>query len=243
MGAIAAHKTISEIAKQVLVMQENYNQSDLERLVQIGIQGYTDMHVYDLPIINQKILKLSEANSVNLPNDFIREIRVMGKFGNQLTPLKENKVNTFSQEECGDERPPFQQERDLYLSKSRMAENIGGNYASSGDFSYQYTIDYKRSKIFFNKKTPGSVVYLEYIGSGVSDNGDTYVPLLAVTPLRDYIIWQKDILNPVVGENRVQSRKKNFEDSQHKMRHAYSLITYEQYLDEFWGSTSQSVKR
>jgi len=243
MNQISGQKTISEVAKQVMVLQENWNQSDLERLVQIGIQGYTDMNIYDLPIISKSKKKIGDSLSINLPADFVREIKVQGLFGNSLVQLKEKAMNTFMEEDCGDERPPLREEAEVWLSKVRMQEVIGGDYTASGEFDYWYNIDYAKRQMFFNMKPPTGDIYLEYIGSGIPDSGETYIHLMAVTPLRDYIAWQKDMLNPRVPANNIAMREDRYFRSLAKMRHGLSLMTHQQYLDELWGHISQMPKR
>lgn len=243
MAEIEAMKTISEVARQVAVLQENYSQADLERLIQIGIQGYTDMMIYDIPHVSRKKISVSDGLVANLPADFVKENRVLALFDGELTPLKKYTVNLNSEEECGDTVAGIQEQDEIHVGKVRMGEDIGANYNVGGEFEYRFDIDMKTRTIVFNKMVPNKTVFMEYIGSGISDSGETYIPLIAVTPLRSYIIWQKDLLNSRIAQSEKIARMKEYETTLDAMRHHNSMMSYQEYMDEYWSNLHNGIRR
>ncbi|MHA1532681.1 MAG: hypothetical protein ACTSR6_11860, partial [Candidatus Heimdallarchaeota archaeon] len=151
--------------------------------------------------------------------------------------------NTFTEMDCGEEVPPLNYEEDRLLTRVRGLYDVGGDFTATGDFPYKFTIDYKKRQIFFNTMPPNKTMYLEYIGSGINDSGETYIPIEAATPLRNYIMWQMAYLDPKMGASKIQMREDTFERSLAKMRHANSLMTEQEYRDEYYASQRQGPKR
>lgn len=243
MGEIQAQKTIKEVAIQVQNRMRSMNPGDLEWLIQIGIEGYTDMNYYDGNVISRVRKEIPDSLSLNLPADFIREVKVEALLGNKLHVLKKQDFNTYSDLECGEEVAPLNYEEELWLTRIRGFYDVGGDFTATGQFPYQFNIDYKRRQIFFNTMPPGQTMYLQYMGTGINDSGETYIPIDMVTPLRNYIMWQMGYLDPKMAASKLQLRQDDYERSVAKMRHGRSVMTEQEYRDEYYSTLRQEPKR
>lgn len=244
MGEILAQKTIREIALQVINRSGEYSMDDVERLIQIGIEGYTDMNYYDMQSSLSKARKeVTDSLAINLPANFIRDIVVSVMVGGQLTPLWKDDLNTYSDIECGEEHPALNLNEVDWLNRVRNGYDVGANFGKNGDYAYKYTIDYKKRQMFFNRMVPGGEVYIDYIGTGISNDGNTYIPIEASTPLRNYIMWQMAYLDPRIGVSEKQRREDVYERSLAKMRFAQNMMTAQEYRDQHYKSLMQIPKR
>lgn len=243
MGEIEAQKTIKEVAIQVQNRMRSFEPGDLEWLIQIAIEGFSDLNYYSGNVISRVKKEVTGSLAINLPADFIREIRVQCLYGAKLENLKKGDFNVYRDLECGEEVAPINYEEDLWLTKVRGFYNVGGDFTSSGEYPWQYAIDYKKRQMFFNVTPPNQNVFIEYLGTGVNDSGETYIPIQMVTPLRNYVMWQMSLLDPKTPASKIQMRQDDYNRSVHAMRHADSLMTYQEYLDEYYSKLKQSPKR
>lgn len=112
--------------------------------------------------------------------------------------------------------------------------------ARGGNNTYYYLPDWKRRKIFLNG-IPTDTVILQYISSGLSLTGDTYVPAQAAPVVDAYLRWmQADIDGGGINERR--DRERVYKEALMMFRRTI-LPSAQQFKDALLSITTQSPIR
>lgn len=244
--------TIRYIVMSVLNRLNDYSLKSYKRLVQIALEGFTDMHLFHLDNLEVVYLHMSVAKTCQLPADFVDytkigipingKLRVITKHDKLLLPRLFDTGEAVGNTDAGDSEGVS---NCIFFSDHfRNGQFIGGLFGLSGgiDQAY-YRVDKENRQIVFSGSTPRSEIVLEYLSSGIRTDGSSLVPREAVTPLRTYVLWQMVENDQKVAYNERERRKREHEEAVEALRSFQSAFTKEEYLRMIWGSSRQSPRR
>ena len=257
--------TIRYVIMSLLNRIEDYSLKQYKRLTQIAIEGIAEeLSIFHSPVAGNEVvyLHMSAAKTVQLPADFIDylrvgfpvngKLRVITKHDNLLLPrtFYGSMVNGVFVPDSGDVigNNTLTEEgltNAIYFSDHwRNGNLISGLYGLPGgvDTAY-YRFDMETRQIIFSGSTPRSEIVLEYISSGLKTDGSSLISRELVAPLRNYVLWQKDINNQRIALNLKEMAKREFEESVEALRTLKLSFTYDEYMREIYSTASQAPKR
>jgi hypothetical protein len=261
----AALVTIRYVVMSVLNRLGEYNLKSYKKLTQIAIEGYTEelslFHIGNsLEVV---YLHMSTAKTVNLPADFIThtkigvpingELRVLTQHDQILMPRNFDDTgvavgNTDDVNTNGTAGYVF------FSEHFRNGQFVGGLYGLPGgiDEAY-YRVDKEKRQIIFSGSVPRSEIVVEYISTGLKQDGSSLIPRECVDALRNYILWkmvETDMTGFMTGRAQAKTamaemgrRKQEFTESIAALRSFSNAFTKEELQRVIYGSARQSVKR
>ena len=252
------------VVMSVLNRLQDYSMRSYLRLTQICIEGIIELNLFHTNEgIEVVYLHMSSAKTCQLPADFIDyrkigfpingKLRVITKHDNLLLPrtfygsVIDGVFTPDSGEVVGnaDEGNDIGTTSGIYFYPHyRDGAYVGGLYGLPGgiDTAY-YRIDKENRQIVFSGSTTRSEIVLEYISSGLKQDGSSLIPRECVAALRTYILWMKDENDPRVAYNAKERLKREHEETIEALRSFENAFTKDEYLRMIYSTTHQSVKR
>jgi len=258
--------TIRYVIMSLLNRMNDYTMKSYLRYCQIAIEGIAEeLSIFHCPVAGSEVvyLHMSLAKTVQLPADFIDylkvgfpingKLRVITKHDNLLLPrtFYGSMVNGVlvpdTGEAVGNATTTLAEDSSdpIFFSEHwRNGQYVGGLYGLPGgiDDAY-YRFDMEKRQIIFSGSTPRSEIVLEYISSGLKTDGSSLISRELVAPLRNYVLWQKDINDPRIAANAKEMAKREFEESVEALRSMKNSFTADEYLRIIYGESTQGPKR
>lgn len=245
--------TLRYVVMSVLNRIKDYTMRDYYHLMQLCIEGYTELNLWHLDNLEVVYLTMTSAKVVSLPSDFIDwtkigvpingKLRVLTRHDKILLPrLLDDGVTPIGNT---DSNTTTDAASLVYFSDHfRGGQFVGGLYGMSGgvDDAY-YRFDRETRTIAFSGTVPRSEIVLEYISSGVKTSGSTLIPREAVPALRSYILWYAVENDRSVPFNEKERKKKQHEEALSELRDFQDIFTADEYKRMLWGSSRQTIKR
>ena len=247
--------TIRYVVMSTLNRLQDYSMRSYLRYLQIAIEGFTEeLALYHIDVGSEVVyLHMSAAKTVSLPADYIDyqkigipingKLRVITKHDNLLLPRvfddTGDAVGNADEALTTDSLSPI-----FFSDHFRNGQFIGGLYGLPGgiDTAY-YRIDKETRQIIFSGSTTRSEIVLEYLSSGLKQDGSSLIPRECVAALRTYILWMKDENDPRVAYNAKERLKREHEETIEALRSFENAFTKDEYLRMIYSTTHQSVKR
>lgn len=238
--------SLQNIVANVLNDLNIYSKENYKRYMQWVIRAFTQLNMYTLRTVETVILSVSDTGAAIYPKDFIDYARIGECIGGKIYELGYNADLCLPRAtECGE---------DVNANYDSDSEGTGAvsllyNYplgyrwygVRGGQAESYYNIDRELGQIQLSNSITGDLV-LQYISSGVSINGDTYIPRQAQESLIAFVHWQKSKWD---GEplNRTLMLKRDFEEEETKLTNFETIPTLQEILDVFYESWSQTPVR
>jgi hypothetical protein len=245
--------TLRYVVMSVLNRIKDYTMRDFYFLMQLCIEGFTELSLWHLDSLEVVYLHMSAAKVVTLPADFVDwtkigvpingKLRVLTRHDNVLLPRTFDDGTPVGNTDGGN--ATLSTESFVFFSDHfRAGQYVGGLFGLPGgiDEAY-YRFDRERRTIAFSGSVPRSEIVLEYISSGVKLTGTTMVPREAVPALRTYILWQMVENDKTTSGNEKERRKRNHEEEISALRCFQDIFTIEEYKRMLWGTSRQTPKR
>ena len=252
------------VVMSVLNRMNTYDMKQYLRLMQICIEGITEMNLFNTKqSIEVVYLHMSAAKTVQLPADYINyrkigfpdsgKLVVLTKHDSLLLPRTffGSIIDDVFVADTGDEVGNADAGNEIGTSSRiyfsphyRNGAYVGSLYGIRGgiDTAY-YRIDVEERQIVFSGSTPRSEIVLEYISTGQKSDGSSLIPREVVPALRTYVLWQKDENDPRIAYNAKERLKTQHEEEVAALRSFNNSFTADEYYRMVWGSSYQSPKR
>jgi hypothetical protein len=82
--------------------------------------------------------------------------------------------------------------------------------ATGGKYPLAYRLDHKNQRIFFQGHKEADKLYMEYVSTGVTVDGDVLIPRYIVPALTEWIHWKRLEYNPLVNYREKERRRQMF---------------------------------
>lgn len=211
---------------------ENYN-----RYLQICIEGLSHLNIYYVPSYRITYGTVDSINCYDLPDDFIDYYRIGVILDGKIWTLTKNdKIPTINAISCGE---------DLGDADNQGAIDIpyAHQYAINGGWNFgYYRVDKEKRRIVFSGDMIGRQIVLEYISTGVSLSGSTWVPRELSKVLKDYIHWKAIQRDPQVALNHREVARRDYYDSLAEYNRLQCSFTVDELLDALASGFGQSIK-
>jgi hypothetical protein len=249
---IAGLVTIRQVIMSVLNRLSTYDLKSYKRLVQIAIEGYTELALWHINSLEVVYLHMSAAKTVNLPSDFISYTKIGIPINGKLKVLTNKEQillprlfdtgeavgNTDGDDTEGISNAIF------FSDHFRGGAFIGGLFGLPGSIdSAYYRVDYENRQIVFSGETPRSEIVLEYVSSGLRANGSSLIPRETVPALRNYVLWQMVENDFRIAYNEKERRKREYEESVEALRSFVNSFTADEYKRMVYSTARQTPKR
>jgi hypothetical protein len=218
--------TLQTIVYEVMNDLGKTQMHDFKRYLQWAIRGYKKLNMFHLNTVETFTSSVSEINTVNLPDDFINYTRIGYVKGNVIYTLSRNDdlLLTFStvdgNEVVGESMKDNQNILNaVWLAAPQQVFNIGF-----------YRLDRANNRIVLQGNLSDFTIVVEYISSGISLNGQTYIPEIAREALIAYLHWQR-VLNGEGTLNEAMYRERLFTDAVDDIENFEWSCTPEEFLD------------
>lgn len=247
--------TIRYVIMSLLNRMNDYSLKSYLRFCQIAIEGIAeDLALYHVPVAGSEVvyLHMTAAKTVPLPADYVDflrlgypingKLRVITNHENLLLPRTFDTGEDVGNTDSGDTEGISNA---LYFSDHfRNGVFVGGLYGLPGGIdSAYYRFDMENRQIVFSGSTPRSEIVLEYISSGLKNDGSSLIPRELVAPLRNYVLWQKDINDPRIANNAKLMAKNEYDESVAALRSLKLSFSSDEYLRMCYEGSTQSPKR
>ena len=220
-----------------------YNKDNYYRYLQFAIRGFTKLNMFSLESIEVAYLEMSDAGAVTIPPEFISYTKIgICKNGKVLILGLNNDICISRSESCGvalntafdvtEERFPS----GYYFSPHFRGESyLPKLYGLSGGYSQSYyRVDRERGEIQFSSSVPNSTVILEYISSGVSLSGNTYIPRQAEEALIAFVHWKRVQYDPLVSQGEKRMAKADYYEEFNQLNSFEHMPTAQEIMDAFY---------
>lgn len=226
------------VVRSFMNERDDFNLDNYERYMQIIRDGYTSMSIHRLRSVKVAYVTVNDVNIASLPPDFIDYYRIGMVFDGKVFELGLN--------------------RDLNIPKNEVCGVEGGNPDNldgidspywyeptySGGYNLgKYRLDMNRRLIIFDGDMASNQIVIEYISSGISITGKTFIPREVVPVLKAYLNWIiKERSDKVaMGEKMRAQQLYNIEEV--RLNNFLNSFTMEEFLDAWRSGQHRGVKR
>lgn len=190
--------TLENLVDEALLLN-NRPESDFKKYLQIAIRGYTDLRIH-VVTEGKKTSKLTvnDINRVNFPDDFISFVSIGVVEGGKVWLLSPDKEFVSTTTTTGG--------TETLDSDQGEGVDIANDYTSKGyyvrggvNLKGYYQIEWDKRRIAL-VNCSAQTVLLAYKTSGISLDGQTYIPVKYVMAMQAFIAWwsiANDITVPV----------------------------------------------
>ena len=245
--------TIRYIVMSILNRMEDYTMKRYKRLVQIAIEGFSELSLWHLNTLEVVYLRMDVAKAVDLPDDYVDFLKVGVPINGKLRVLTQHNQILLPRTFDPDGAPVGNTDADdtvdaasliFFSDHFRGGQYVGGLFGMPGGVDDAYfRIDRENRKIVFSGSVPRSEIVLEYISTGVKTEEGSLIPREAVPSLRTYVQWQIAENDPRVSANEKERKKRIHEEEIEALRSFQSIFTKEQYQRMLWSTSRQTAKR
>ena len=244
--------TIRYVVMSILNRMEDYTLKKYKRLVQIGLEGYSELNLWHLHNLEVVYLRMDAAKTVDLPADFVDHVKIGIPINGKLRVLtRHNQI--LLPREFEDGTPVGNTDADdtvdaaslVYFSDHfRGGQYVGGLFGMPGgvDDAY-YRIDRENRQIVFSGTVYRSEIVLEYISTGVKVASSSLIPREVVPALRSYVQWVITENNARAAANEKERKKINYEEELEALRSFQSTFTADEYKRMCFSTYRQTSKR
>jgi hypothetical protein len=252
---LPGYVTLQQVVYNYLNDINNYSKENYKRLFQWAIRGYTDLNLYHLDTISVAYLTPNIDTGVcNLPDDFVRYVKIGYNDNGTIKVLGlNNELALVRDESCGEVSNPdygtSTDEANTDLAVPFVPHFYGDTYVpalyglNGGYAEAYYRIDKERRLLIISNAVTGSEIILEYVSSGVSLSGATFIPREALEPLIAFLHWQDAKFNPKLTRGDRQDAKQDYHEAVNKMRFLVHKPTKEEFLDAIYSGFTGGLSR
>ena len=227
--------------KQIVSSYQNetgdYSPSNYKRLMQLAIEGFSNLNIFYSPSIKTEYITVSDINTIDVPEDYVDYIRIGVIYdGSIWTLTKNDNIPLLRSVSCGEDVG----DTDNQISPSQQ---FNWHYSFAGGTNvgmYRYDPEYRR--IVLSGDMMGQLAVLEYISSGVSCSGMTWVPREAGDVIKEYVYW-KSIQRTDAAVSQKELAMRNYYFALNKYKEFAYSFTIDEFLDAIRGGEKQTIKK
>jgi hypothetical protein len=245
--------TLAQVVKSFMNERNERTLANYERYLQMAIEGFSDINLFELNTIEVAYLKMNSAKVVQLPPDYIKYTKIGINLGGRVWTLTLNNDLVLPKEEdiCADPIEEVNSGDSEYVPNGywvfaphfRRGEWTEGLYGLGGGFNRAYyRIDTQNRTIQFEGVVPNSEIILEYKSTGIKCGG-AIVPRQASKALKAYIRWMVTENDPTVGLGEKIRKEQLYDKELFSLKFLENSFTMDEYLDSMYEVYKQTPKR
>lgn len=228
------------------------DERDYEYLLQLAIDGFRELTLFNLNTIRVAYLTLDSNNVANLPIDYNYYTMIGIVVGGQLYTLTKNdNIPLIRETECGlDVNPnmyssPLQvQDGYWVVGHDRNGTWIPKLYARGGGYNIAYyRIDEERRQVIIQGAVANNEIVMEYVATGINLNGETYVKMTAIPALKAYVHWKRVQFDPRIDKWEKVDLRNEYRIEESKLGYLEKTPTLQELADAWDMESRQSPKR
>lgn len=248
---VNSYQTLLQVVKSFMNERNEKSLTNIERYLQLAIEGYSQMQLFTMNTINVKYLQVDQnTNSALLPPDFITMTKIGVNLRGKIWTLTLNNNIVIPKPEsiCNEAIEKVNNSTEniggyLFAPHYRNGAYVETLYGLGGGFNVAYyRIDTNNGVIYFDGRVPNNEVILEYKGSGVKAGG-ALIPRQAVAALKAYIYWKAIAMDTRLSMGEREMAKKQYYEELHELKLLEFSFTMDEYLDAMYSTMSQGPKR
>ena len=177
-----------------------YDMANFRSYLQIAIRGFSNLNMTTVRSFTVEYITVDSKGQALLPDDFI-DYRCIGyRSQGRLYSLSLNRNILINRDEINGEIVTEISESNqipvvgdyIYLPHMNSTGVVVTGMLASGGVVYPsaFNIDYENKIIQLSSMVPSRELVVEYISSGVSLNGNTYVPKKCEDALIEWLHWR-----------------------------------------------------
>jgi len=230
--------------------ERNYTMDQYKRLVQIAIRGFSNLSMTEMHSVSTYYGIPDVSGQLFLPSDFVDYIAIGYKLGDKIYVLSRNKSLYINKD--GSNGQVELSEGDTNVSPYLFSDHyrdgllISHLYGINGSFSDRcFNIDSENKILQFSSSVPRSEMIVEYVSTGVSLNGNTYIPRYAEAALVEWLYWRDAKGKPFGNQTRgvIMDSKQDFNEEVSILRDIHTLPTFQEAMDSIYSESRQTPKR
>lgn len=234
--------SLEQVAASYANAKGEYGKQNVYRYLQILIEGLSEWNIFNsVRKVNWYAGVVNAQGVVDWPSDMIDYIRI-GVYVDGLvyTLTRNDNMDIPIGMECGqvtgvDAPTLFPIAEPLYWNWTTV------DYASSGghNFAY-YRTDKENRRTVFKGDTVGRQVIIEYVSSGVSLSGETFVPAELMQYLKLYLNWQLKLYS---DSKDTEYFAREFSIKKGEMKNFQWAFRPDEFLDMIRATFTRAIKR
>jgi len=250
--------TLQGIVYNVLNDMGSYDHSEYKRLFQFAIRGFLDIELTASNSISVVYLTPDpDTGFVKLPDDYLyyTKIGYVDSGGNVVVFGYNENMALARGLDCGDySNPNLQDETSLSIDElSQRGYYFSPHFKSDGyvpnlygipggNHSDWYREDRDNGYIQFSSIVSDTVV-LEYVSTGISIEGSTYIDRDATETLIAFVHWKRKQHDPRFTRGAIQDAKQDYLEEYEKLTDIRLIPTKDELLDAFYEFERQTMNK
>jgi hypothetical protein len=233
-----SYTTIREIVSESFISEGDFTAKGYMQRASIVIRGIRHLQLHTLKQIKTVMLPISAINTVDMPEDYIKYIRVGLNADERVYTLTYNpNIVLLNETLCGADDRDITASNDNVLVLPYNSTPFNGNtYGLSGGYNCYFREDKEHGRLVLEGEMPADAdILLEYLSSGISISEDTQIPIIAYEALLAWLYWKLDKENP-----RLMNL---FGIEETKLKNFIHSFTLSELLDAGYLGSAQSIKR
>lgn len=239
-----------QVVKSFLNERGEKSLANIERYLQMAIEGYSDMSIFEMNSVEVAYLKVNkDTNTALLPPDFITMTKIGVNIHGTMWTLTLNsdiimpRPETICPEPIENVQNTEVNGGYFFAPHYRHGRYVETLYGLGGGFNVAYyRIDMNTRTIYFDGRVPNEEVILEYKSSGVKAGG-AMIPRQAVPALKAYLHWKSLEYDTRIGVNEKIRKEQLYGTELYKLKLLENSFTIDEYLDNSYSTMSQAPKR
>lgn len=234
---------LQQVVYEFLNERGEYSDKDFFRWLNVAARGFAKLNMTRLESYKVQYLKIDpKSYSAALETDFVDWIKVAIVEGNTIKILARNKDILPDENQNGatvEDGSSFFFAPHLFDGKM-----VTGMYGVAGGYSSPtFNIDKENGIIRFSSHIPVGLALVEYISSGLSASGATYIPYKAVDPLVEFLYWRYRKADPKATRGQEADSKQDYLEAVEELSFYENLPTRQDILMAFYSGSGQGAKR
>jgi len=234
--------SIEQVAASYANSKGDYGKSQLYRYLQILLEGYQEWNVFHAAAkkVSWYAGIIDSTGCIDYPVDMYDYIRIATPINGQLVTLTRNdNLEIPIGLECGEVTG-------VDISATLSGQPLLWNwttvdYAATGGWNFLYYRDDKQNRrIVFKGDSVGREIIIEYISSGVSLSGETFIPAELTQYLKLYLNWQLKLYS---DDKNVEYHAREFAIQKQKMLNFGWAFRPDEFLDMIRSTFTRAIKR
>jgi hypothetical protein len=243
MTASKALIQVEEIAASYANSKGEYGKSQTYRYLQIILEGFADLNIFttsEVGKVNWYAGTVGTDGCIELPSDCIDYVRIGTPINGVIQTLTRNdNLDMPIGLECG-------QVTGVTVTQYLLGEPIYWNwttvdYAATGgkNFAY-YRFDKPNRRIVFNGDCVNRPIVIEYISTGISLSGETWIPREMMQLLKLYLNWQLKLYS---DDKNVEYAAREFAIERQRLMNFQWSLRADEFLDLIRSNMTRAIKR
>lgn len=229
------------------IIERGLNMSSYRRLLQMAVRGFSHLNMTELRSVSHHYATPNQAGQIFMPPDFVDYAKVGYFSGEEFFAIginKDLKVNTdngsVSVEQAGESSTSDSYILTEHYYGSRFVPTMLFGYR--GEYPGQsFNVDYDNKIIQVSSMVPRRELCIEYISTGVSLNGNTYVPRNVEEAVIEWLYWRdlKGSANGNATRGMIDDAKQDFLEQLNILRDQ-DMPTLQEVYDVLYSTAMQA---